>query len=424
MDLEDDLDDAILLDILAASDSMAIDDDQWFVKKRVDVDASYKQLNDALIKKRDWNSLRSSMAAFANAKDITELKQQISITLDDGSKDPWNYDEWEKNNNSNEVQESPSVASIVSRNKLKQIRSPSPPRTSPSSHNLPPLFSPISKNGCDDLLAWPLRVKNFLDDENVELYMRSRGTNRINTAPSANLATRFNKLNYIGVAPDSNVPLSQKQNEDMKNIYSTVERRFVLGQRPGTSIFTLESKLPTPDPLEHLKGMSQNFKEIVDEEYSSGVKEVQSNLGMFPEWSNRFTAERLEREHKMKQFKGHMDEYAPGMLMPSFSVASKFNILKDNKWQDTGAGVKIRGYQDGVEHKKMRQERLLKCRHPNCKKMFAYPDEVMRHELKVHYSDDLYFQRSFLKKILLPSDWKSKRQQSKHAGAAGARASR
>jgi hypothetical protein len=162
---------------------MAIDDDQWFVKKKVDVDASYKQLNDALMKKRDWDSLRSSMATFANAKDVAELKQQISISLDDGSKDPWNYDEWEENNNSNEVQESPSVASIISRNKLKQKKSPSllrkspspprtspspPPRTSPSSHNLPPLFSPISKNGCDDLLAWPLRVKNFLDDENVE----------------------------------------------------------------------------------------------------------------------------------------------------------------------------------------------------------------------------------------------------------------
>ena len=241
MDLEDDLDDAILLDILAASDSMAIDDDQWFVKKKLDVDASYKQLNDALIKKRDWNALRSSMAAFANAKDMTELKQQISITLDDGSKDPWNH-EWEKNNNYNEVQESPSVASIVSSNKLRHKKdpllsrkSPSPPRTSPSSHNLPPLFSPISKNDCDDLLAWPLRVKNFLDDENVELYMRSRGTNRINTAPSTSLATRFNKLNYIGVLPDSNVPLSQKQYEDMKNIYSTVERRVVLGQRPGAS---------------------------------------------------------------------------------------------------------------------------------------------------------------------------------------------
>ena len=445
MELEDDVDDEVLREILAASDNAAIDDDKWFMKNKLDIDANCKQLNDALVNKRDWDKLRSSMAIFADSKNMTELKQQISLTLDDGSKDPWSCDEWQRydgnnsnsnsnsnNNNNNNSEKSTFLALSNASNKLKSVKprtspslsrkSPSPPRNSPSpprspsSQQLPPLFSPIkSEEGCSDLLAWPIRVKNFLDDENVELYMRSRGTNRINTAPSASLATRFDKLKYLGIPPDNNIPISKKQHEDMKHIYSIVEPRFIIGQRPDTSRLTLESMITPPDPLEHLKDMSKNFKEVVDEEYSTGVKALQSNLGMFPEWSNRFTAERLQREHKIKQFKGHMDDYDQGMILQSFSVASKFNVLKNNKFQDSNASIDVHGYRDGIEHQKMRQEKLLKCRHPNCNKMFAYSDDVLRHELKTHYADDTYFQRSFLKKIVLPEDWKTRGKQKKNS---------
>lgn len=439
MELGDDVADEFLRGILAAANDVAVDDDKWFMKNKLDIDASCKQLNDALVQKREWDKLNN----------ISELKQQILLTLDDGSKDPWSCDEWQRydgNNNSsknsnsyysknsndcNEKSTSP-LLSHADSNKLKSVKpctspsvlrkSQSPPR-SPSSQQLPPLFSPIkSQDGCDELLAWPIRVKNFLDDENVELYMRSRGTNRINTASSVSRATRFDKLKYIGIPPDYNISLSKKQHEDMKHIYSIVEPRYILGQRPDASQLTLESMIPPPDPLEHLKDMSRNFKEVVDEEYNAGVTALQTNLGMFPEWSNRFTAERLQREHKIKQFKGHMDDYDQGMVLQSFSVATKFNVLKDNKFQDSDASIDIHGYRDGAEHKKMRQEKLLKCRHPKCNKMFAYSSDVLRHELKTHYSDsdDGYFQRSFLKKIVLPEDWKTRSKQKKNAKTSAA----
>jgi len=223
---------------------------------------------------------------------------------------------------------------------------------------------------------------------------------------------------------EEKVPQSEKSLKSFISVYSIVEKPFLLSapssicsSNGGGSLLLDEKSLSGsfgPGENRYLELASDDFRSQVQDKLDKERALLADYKTAFPEFSNRYSSDRIARDKLKRQQRGYVEEvFLPnasvdgrellmnpttGYQQPSFpggerQYISSYNNLyyhttfqsvdEEQKKKKSSLHKRVVGTEKGLSYP------TFYCRHPTCEKSFHFASDVVIHE-KEHVSDPLF----------------------------------